>query len=83
MTIAVKVGEAKGTLRRYVKDTLELELDAPFAPGTPLTVEVEGMRLDVKSMGSRKRDGVFHLRAQLRTLTRHDRKRLEALVLEA
>lgn len=51
-----------------------------FAPGQPLVVEVElgvGHTLDLKSIGSKKRDdGSFEVRARASTLTKATREAL-------
>lgn len=80
ITLPVKVGSAVGLLHEHVKDRLRLTLDAPFAPGTPLKVEVAGMSIDVKSLGSRKVGEHFALEVSLRTFTKHNRRKLTRLL---
>lgn len=80
ITLPVKVGSAEGLLHEHIKDRLRLTLNQPFAPGTPLKVEVAGMSIDAKSLGSRKKGEYFHLEVSLRTLTKHNRRKLTRLL---
>lgn len=80
ITLPVKVGTAVGVLHEHIKDRLRLTLDAPFAPGTPLKVEVAGMSIDAKSLGSRKIGDHFALEVSLRTFTKHHRRKLTRLL---
>ena len=80
IALAVKVGTATGLLHEHIKDRLRLTLDEPFAPGTPLKVEVAGMKLDAKSLGSRKQGGHYALEVSLRTFTKHHRRKLTRLL---
>ncbi|MFT5354831.1 MAG: hypothetical protein ACI9KE_002044 [Polyangiales bacterium] len=80
ITLPVKVGAATGLLHEHVKDRLRLTLDQPFAPGTPLKVEVAGMSIDAKSLGSRREGEHFALEVSLRTFTKHHRRKLTQLL---
>ena len=79
-TLPVKVGSATGLLHAYVKDRLRLTLDEPFAPGTPLKVEVAGMAIQAKSLGSRKQGEHFALEVTLQTFTKYNRRKLTQLL---
>ena len=79
MTIEAQVGEARGELRAVEKDAVVLWLDAAFAPGRPLKVQIGDLSLDVKSLGSRRVGEGFVLRAQFRTVSKFSRQKLEAL----
>lgn len=43
-------------------DALGFDCATPFAPGTPLRIQVAGMSLNTKSLGSRKQGEHFALR---------------------
>jgi hypothetical protein len=62
-------------------DLLEVVVDAPCAPGTPITLELDELSLEAKSRGTKKReDGRFDLKVRLVGLRREERQRLEALL---
>jgi hypothetical protein len=75
------------TLTLCAYDGRELSLGSPraFAPGQPLTLQVEvgngsGFSLELKSIGSTKQpDGSFVVRARHTTLSRHAREALARL----
>ncbi|MEM1418190.1 MAG: hypothetical protein AAGH15_25060 [Myxococcota bacterium] len=80
MTIAVRITDADGAFLAYAGGILELVSPAPFAPGAPTRFEVDGIPLEGKSLGSKRRpDGDFHVRFRLINLRREHRLRLEAL----
>lgn len=80
ITLEVKVGTATGLLHAHIKDRLRLTLDEPFAPGTPLKVEVAGMSIQAKSLGSRKKGEHYALEVSLQTFTKHHRRKLTRLL---
>ncbi|MEM6958331.1 MAG: hypothetical protein AAF645_21790 [Myxococcota bacterium] len=80
MSYEARIGEATGRLVSFERDRVRLEgLSAPFAPGAPVSIEVEGMSLDGKSLGSKQQADGFALTALLRTLPKHKRQRLKKL----
>lgn len=81
MSVArVRIGEAEGELVGYAKNVIELVVPMPFAPGQPARFAVEGLALEGRSLGSRKReDGRFQVRLRLVSLRREQRLALEGL----
>ncbi len=76
----VWIGEAEGELVGYAKNVIELVAPMPLAPGQPARFTVEGLALEGRSLGSRKReDGRFQVRIRLVSLRREQRLALEGL----
>jgi len=62
-------------------DLIDVVVDMPCAPGTPITLEIGELQLSAKSRGTKKRDdGRFDLKARLVGLRREQREHLEALI---
>jgi hypothetical protein len=77
-------GGGTGALVRVDGEVLHAVLDRPFAPGSPVRMQVdaEGEALPVqgKTIGSKKRDdGRFDVRLRLINLRREHRDKLRAL----
>jgi hypothetical protein len=70
-------------LRSYDGRELGLESERAYAPGQPITLQVDvgvGFSLELKSIGSVKQpDGTFLVRARHATLSRHAREALDKL----
>ena len=63
------------------KDLLQVVADEPCAPGTPVELAIEELRLQAKSHGTKKRaDGRYDLRVRLVGIRRAERERLESLL---
>ena len=76
----VRIGEAEGEFVGYAKNVIELVVPMPLAPGQPARFAVEGLDLEGRSLGSRKReDGRFQVRIRLVSLRREQRLALEGL----
>jgi hypothetical protein len=77
----MKVAGEAGELVDLQGDLLQVIAAMPIAPGQPVELEVEDMRLDAKSRGTKKRDdGRFDLKVRLVAIRREERQRLEALL---
>ncbi|HJK89091.1 MAG TPA: hypothetical protein RMH85_13955 [Polyangiaceae bacterium LLY-WYZ-15_(1-7)] len=77
---AVRIAEGEGAFVAFDKGVLEVVSPAPFAPGAPLALEVDGRALQAKSLGSkRQEDDRFRVRMRMINLRREDRLYLESL----
>jgi hypothetical protein len=84
-TLPARLNQPKrGSLELLDFDGKEFRLRSPepFAPGQPLTLTVGGLTsehyLELKSLGSVKRDNVFEIRARASTLRKEAREALLA-----
>ena len=77
--MSVRIGGVDGSWVGFAKDVLEVLSPAPYAPGAPIALEVDGTPLQGKSLGSKRQaDGRFLVRMRLINLRREHRAMLAA-----
>jgi hypothetical protein len=76
----VKLESPSGEAVSFEGDVLVTVLERAFAPGAPVKLELDGMSIDGKAIGSKRReDGKYDVRLRLRNLRREFRERLTRL----
>ncbi len=72
--MSVVVGGEPGVWVDFSGEILEVLSARPFAPGAPVSIEVDGTSLQGKSLGSKRQpDGRFHVRMRMINLRRAHR----------
>lgn len=78
-TKAQRGGDSKGEITALDGQAIVLVLKDAYAPGTPVTVRGDGYHFEFKCLRSRKVEGGFEVRGQLRSVARVQLEKLRAL----
>ena len=77
--MSVTVGGGEGGWIGFAGEVLEVLSPTPYAPGAPISLEVDGIPLQGKALGSKRQDdGRFHVRMRMINLRREHREMLVA-----